>query len=120
MFRQDDLGKDVDRSRKVRNVNNGAITRDDASRLQPADPLQARARRQSDPRGEILHGRATIALQIGQYLDVDPVQCRRTLDGHPHSRSRRGNAMESRARTYTASSSGTGITYFKPSRPPSA
>ncbi len=50
------------------------IAEDDTGSLEPAYALEARARRQPDALRQFLDGGATVTLERGEDLDVDPIQ----------------------------------------------
>src|SRR5262249_27465810 len=78
-----DLREDSDRSSELFERQHGLISRDDASGFEPAHPLEARPRCQTDHRCELLNGRTAIALQRRKDLDIDRVERSRAHELSP-------------------------------------
>ena len=79
---EDDLGEDIDGPLQVRDVYDGLVSGYDFRRFEAAHALEARARRQSHPLGQLLNGRAPVALKGRQYVDVNAIQCGRASCDH--------------------------------------
>src|SRR6516164_9003557 len=81
---EDDFGEDVDRPRQPGKLDYGLIPGNDARGFQTPHPFERRPRRQPHGLRQFLDGRAAVALERGENLDVDAIQCRRALGGHKH------------------------------------
>ena len=79
---QVDLGQHAQRQADALAVDQRAVAADDAGGLHVLDALPARRARQADRGGELLHGLARIALQLGEQQHVVAVEIVHSL----HSR----------------------------------
>src|SRR3712207_6315548 len=76
---QRDLGEDRDRVAQLPQIDVGAVAGDVARLLEPLEPHQAWARRETDGLGEIDVRDPAVLLQMRQYPQIYPVQLRKVV-----------------------------------------
>ncbi|TLY61961.1 MAG: TonB-dependent receptor, partial [Gammaproteobacteria bacterium] len=74
MVVQRDLREDRDGLAQLGQIDPGVVAHDVAGFLEPLHAQQTRARRQGDGLGQVDIGNAAVALQLGQYVEIDPIE----------------------------------------------